>query len=148
MTACTRASQVSPDGRLLAFTLDTVGGERYSLHLRELSSSGGGGDASPGDESTATAAGLAPQVAWAADGASLLGCQLVGAASERSGALESSAAPAPGAFAQPATSACRMATTEPAGWSGGLCSRQPQGSPDPLCRAQHCCWRSGAAHSA
>jgi hypothetical protein len=127
--------QASPDGQLLAFTLDTVGDERYSVRVRQLGGSGGG---APSGGCAASEAALAAQLVWSADSASVYGCQLVGAV--RSDLLPAAAwrrlAPAPcrrrRALSEPACvrhqpalpplAARRTAATAPAGWSGGLSS--------------------------
>jgi hypothetical protein len=74
--------QVSPCGRLVAFTLDTVGDERYGLRVQQLAAAGGSSTAGgssmyPQQQEDADVEGLGPHVIWSADGAALFGCQLV-----------------------------------------------------------------------
>lgn len=73
--------QVSPCGQLVAFTLDTVGDERYSLRVQPLAAAGGSSAAGSSSmyqqQEGADAQGLGPRVIWSDDGTALFGCQLV-----------------------------------------------------------------------
>lgn len=62
-----RALEVSPDGRLLAYTTDDDGSERYRLHLRDLAT---------GEELADLVQNTSGAVEWAEDGRTLLYVEL------------------------------------------------------------------------
>lgn len=62
-----RALEVSPDGRLLAYTTDDDGSERYRLHLRDLDR---------GEELADLVGNMSGAVEWAEDGRALLYVEL------------------------------------------------------------------------
>ena len=78
-----RALDVSPDGRLLAYTTDEDGSERYRLHLRDLDS---------GHELADLVVNTSGSVEWAEDGRTLLYVEL----NEQSAALPCARPPAGG----------------------------------------------------